>query len=208
MHQAENASMADVAPQEYKEIKEESFRRRIHKEAARVQLAYEAEEGALKAEIEELQDEIFQRYIGDQVIQASQDNQPLMARDRERVQTIKAKIRERENKIQTNTKALNDFQQQVLNILQQAQSSFSKLEIRSPQKRLVLRFTDHFSPYYTCDTEFFEFPLAEKIRYDNPVVGFKAGTWPIGHWGWNLIMKDGTKSNNQQDGRAVERVLE
>ena len=128
--------MADVVPQEYGEIKEGlSFRRRIYHEAVWVQDAYEAEEGALKAEIEELQGEL-QRFKGCQVIRPSQDNQPLMDRIREHVQKIEAKISERENKIRTNTKALNDFQQQVLNILQQAHCSFSKLQIHSPQKQV------------------------------------------------------------------------
>jgi hypothetical protein len=210
MQRAENASMADVVPQEYGEIKEGlSFRRRIYHEAVWVQDAYEAEEGALKAEIEELQDEL-QRFKGCQVIRPSQDNQPLMDRIREHVQTIEAKISERENKIRTNTKALNDFQQQVLNILQQAYCSFSDLLICSPQKqgRLVLRETDHLRPDYTFPTEF-EFPPRDKISYDNPVVGFKTGKWQcLNDWGWNLIMKDGTKSDHQQDEGAVEIVLE
>jgi DNA repair exonuclease SbcCD ATPase subunit len=192
MQRAENASMAEVAPQEYEEIKEGlSFPQRIHHEAVRVQAAHKAEEEKLKDEIQKLQREL-QRFKGyqTQTILPSQDYQPLIDKDRERVQTIQAMISERENKIRINTKALNDCQQQVLNILQQTHCSFSKLQICSPQKqgRLVLRETDRLNSDDTYATEF-EFPPRDKIRYDNPVVGFKTGKWPCYDcYGWNLIM--------------------
>ena len=128
-----------------------------------------------------------------------------------------------EAKMQINTQALDKCQQQVLKILQQTHHSFSDLQICSTQKqkkqdlqicpaqkqnKLVLRESHHLRPNKTAATEF-EYPPRDQIRYDNPVVGFKTGKWPsYGYCGWNLIMKDGTKSDNRQDVRAVETVLE
>ena len=40
----------------------------------------------------------------------------------------------------------------------------------------------------------FQFPNNDDLKYDNPIIGFKCGP-PDGFYGFNFVMKDGTKSN-------------
>ena len=135
-------------------------------------------------------------------------------------------IAAREKKLEINTKEVKNCEERVLKMLN-ATRLFMRDELEpgqyeasspvrpyvpesmSPSKpgRIVIRETHHLRPNSTFATEF-EFPPRDNLSYENPIVGFRTGRWPTGYYGWNFILKDGSKSVQSQRAEAQEITLD
>lgn len=146
--------------------------------------------------------------------------------DQGRIKLLQDMIAAREKKLEINTKEVKYCEEKVLKILN-ATRLFMREELEpgqyeastpvkpyipeplSPSEpgRFVIRETHHLRPNSSFATEF-EFPLRDNLSFENPIVGFKTGKWPNGYYGWNFILKDGTKSAQSQRPEAQEIMLE
>ena len=107
-------------------------------------------------------------------------------------------INAREAKTAANIKDLAAVQKQVLDLLLEASKEFSNLRLKPTP--FVIRESAHAVPNKILAPEF-EFPPKDKLNFENPITGFQ--TWKIGvktgNHGWNIIMKDGSRSTNSVD---------
>ena len=121
------------------------------------------------------------------------------------IEHLNKMINAREAKTAANIKDLAVVQKQVLDLLLKASKEFSNLRLGP---RLVIRESAHAVPNKTFAPEF-EFPPKEQLNFENPITGFQ--TWKIGvttgTHGWNIIMKDGSKSTNSVDSYNVDQHL-